>query len=492
MKTSCISSCFLNVGSNTWLIFGFLFIFILNGSIAQTIITSGTTVKVNSGTSVNSSDQITLQSGSTLNNQGTVILKKNLVNQNVSANSLGTGAFMFSGSTSQSITGQNVIQDVTLNNPTGLVIGGDTRVNGVFTLTNGVVSTGAYNLLLGPSASFAGTPSSTNMVVATGAGQLRKEFTGGFTGSFTYPVGDATSTAEYSPVTLNFSSGTFGSGNYAGVNLVNSQFPGTSVNYLNRYWNITQSNITNFSCVATFQYVPADVVGDESNMYCFRVDPIPFTAYNKANTGAHTIEAHGIGSFSTFTGNRGNSLLPPEIHMVGGVNVSGQTLCFDAQQTLVIAGNGTTFTVQSDGIVNLVAGQKISMLPGTKVYLGGYLHGYITQSGQYCTVPSNPVVFNQGEAKTAEATGIGTSIAGSVKIYPNPTTGKFVLELSDEYTGAEVSATIYGIHGERIFSQDLTGNKKHEFTLAGRPVGVYFVKVIGRGEVSTTKLILTH
>lgn len=463
----------------------------INSGFAQTIITGGTTMKVNAGTSVNSSDQITLQSGSTLTNQGTVILKKNLVNQNVAASSLGTGAFVFSGSTSQSITGQNVVQDITLNNTAGLVIGGDTRVNGVFTLTNGVVTTGTNNLLLGPSATFAGTPSSTNMVVATGSGQLRKEFTGG-TGSFTFPVGDATATAEYSPVTLNFSSGTFGSGNYVGVNLVNSQFPGTSVNYLTRYWNITQANITNFSCVATFQYVPSDVVGDESNMYCFRVDPMPFTAYNKANTGAHTIEAHGIGSFSTFTGNRGNTLLPPEIHMVGGVNISGQTLCFDAQQTLVIAGNGTTFTVQSDGIVNLVAGQKISMLPGTKVFLGGYLHGYITTSGQYCTVPSNPVVFNQGEAKAAEVTGIGTSIAGAVKIYPNPTTGKFVLELSDEYTGSEVSATIYGIHGEKVFSQDLTGNKKHEFTLAGRPVGVYFVKVIGRGEVSTTKLILTH
>ena len=240
MKTNCISSGFLNMGSNPWIIFGFLFVFILNGSNAQTIITSGTTVMVNSGTSVNSSDQITLQSGSTLNNQGTVILKKNLVNQNVSANSLGTGAFVFSGSISQSITGQNLIQDITLNNPSGLVIGGDTRVNGVFTLTNGLVTTGANNLLLGPSASFAGTPSNTSMIVATGAGQLRKEFTGGFTGNFTYPVGDASSTAEYSPVTLNFSSGTFGSGNYAGVNLVNSQYPGTSVNYLNRYWNITQ------------------------------------------------------------------------------------------------------------------------------------------------------------------------------------------------------------------------------------------------------------
>ena len=465
---------------------------ILDITIAQTVITGGTTMKVTSGTTVTSVEQITLQSAGTLNNLGTIILKKNLVNQNATPNSLGTGAFVFSGSVAQSVTGQNIIQDITLNNSAGLAIGGATRVNGVFTLTNGVVTLGTNNLLLGPLATFAGTPSNTKMVVATGSGQLRKEFPAGFSGSFTYPVGDATSAAEYSPVTLSFSSGTFGTDNYAGVNLVNSQYPGTSVNYLNRYWTISQANIANFSCVATFQYVPADVAGDESNMYCFRVDPLPFTAYNKANTGAHTIEAHGIGSFSTFTGNRGSTAVPPAIHMVGDVNVAGQTLCFDAQQTLVIAGNGTTFTVQSNGIVNLVAGEKISMLPGTKVYLGGYLHGYITTNGQYCTVPSNPVVINPGEEKSSAPLAVESTGNGSVKIYPNPTTGRFTVEIGEKVVSNRIVVETYGMTGGKIFSQEMAGEKKHEFSLDGRPMGVYFVKVIAEGEVSTTKLILTH
>ena len=59
------------------------------------------------------------------------------------------------------------------------------------------------------------------MVVATGTGELRKRMTGA--GSITFPVGDNDSTAEYSSVTLDFTSGTFNSAD-AGVNLVNKAF----------------------------------------------------------------------------------------------------------------------------------------------------------------------------------------------------------------------------------------------------------------------------
>jgi len=478
-----------NIALFIWVV---VFCLAVNAGLSQTIITGGTTLKVTSGTTLNSSDHVTVQNSATLDNQGTVILKKNLVNQNATPNSLGSGTFIFSGTVNQSVSGQNIFGNLTLNNATGLTVGGNTRINGIFTLTSGVVTLGSNNLLLGPVATVAGTPSSANMVVATGSGQLRKEFPAGFSGIFTYPVGDATSVSEYSPVTLNFVSGTFGADNYAGVNLVNAQYAGTLNNYTNRYWNITQSNISNFSCVATFQYVPADVVGDESNMYCFRVDPLPFTAYSKANAGAHTLTAPGLTSFSTFTGNRGDLATPPATHYVGDVTTgSGQSLCFDASQTLVIAGNGTTFIVQSGGNVNLIAGEKIYLMPGTMVYAGGYLHGYIASNGQYCTVPSNPVVINPNEKSVEESNSnvIETDIC---RIYPNPTNGKFIIELSGQMTGMNVTVDILGMTGAKIFTKEFTGLNKQEFTLEGRPVGVYFVKVVSNGEVFTRKLILTR
>jgi hypothetical protein len=234
----------------------------------------------------------------TVNNSGTIVINGNLVNLSSSQSNLGTGTFQFSGTTLQTISGQNLMTNVIVNNPAGLSIGGNTEIDGVLTLTSGLVTLGSNNLLLGSSATVSGAPS-TNMIVATGSGQLQKKFT--TTGSFTFPVGDAGTPSHYSPVTLNFTSGSFGTGAYAGVNLVASAYPGMTGSYLNRYWNVSQSNITGFSCNAQFYYVTSDVVGTEANIYCVKMAPVLAT-YNAADTSSHSLTANGLSSFGTFTG----------------------------------------------------------------------------------------------------------------------------------------------------------------------------------------------
>jgi len=425
-----------------------------------------------------------LNSGGTLDVQGTLVLKKDLVNQNVSANSLGTGAVVFSGSVSQTISGQNIIQDMTLNNPSGLTVAGNTRVNGVLTLTNGLVSLGANNFLLGPSASVAGTPAASNMVVATGAGELRKEYASA--GSFTFPVGDATGTAEYSPVTVAFNSGTFGANNYTGVSLVNAQYPGTATSYLTRYWNVSQSGITDFSSSATFQYVDADVAGTESDIFCFRVNPTPFTAYNAANIASNQIDAAGLASFGTFTGNLGNGTVPPAIRSLHNKTISGGPDCADATQTLLIAGNGTFYHVTNTGNVKHIAGTNIIYYPGTSVDAGGYMHGYI--SSTFCNpyihpAPGAPVVAG------VENPGIGNPNNSFFKIYPNPTPGKFTLELNGNVNSSQVHVEIFGILGDRILSKDMLIDRRQEFSLIDKPTGVYVVHVTSGVNSETEKII---
>jgi len=457
----------------------------LTKSNAQVTILAGTTVKISGASSLNSTQNLVLNSGGTLDVQGTLILKKNLVNQNASANSLGTGAVVFSGSTSQSITGQNVIQNLELANAAGLTIDGNTRVNGVLTLTNGLVSLGTFNLLLGPAATVAGTPSPANMVVATGTGELRKEYAAA--GSFKFPVGDATGTAEYSPVTLNFTSGTFGVDNYAGVKLTNAQYPGTSGSYLTRYWEVSQSGITNFTVNPTFEYVPADVVGTESDIFCFKVNPTPFTAYNASNTGTHTIDAHGISSFSTFTGNQGNSATPPDVRSLQDKTITTGPECADAAQTLLIAGNGTTYVVTASGNVNHIAGTNIIYYPGTTVVSGGYMHGYISTT--FC----NPYIHPGATAPLisgVENPGNNSLTNNSVfKIYPNPTPGKFTLELNGDATSAQVHVEIFGVLGDRILSKDMQIDRKQEFSLSEKPTGVYVVHVTSAVGSETEKII---
>jgi hypothetical protein len=273
--------------------------FQFSGVYAQNTISAGTNVKISSGTVVTSVQDFAIQNGGGLQVEGSLILKKNFSSSNPSDN-LGTGTVVFSGTTAQSLTGQNTMGTLAVNNAAGLDIAGNTTVSTGLGLQNGHIRLGSNNLTMGNSATVSGTPSATAMVVATGTGEMRKSYASA--GSFTYPVGDNTGTAEYTPVALAFNSGTFASGNFAGVNLTNEAFAGSSGNYLNRSWDVSLNGITEPQYDAVFQYVPADVVGNESSITCVQVEPAPAAYFDPANAMQHQLTAIGLTTFGTFTG----------------------------------------------------------------------------------------------------------------------------------------------------------------------------------------------
>jgi hypothetical protein len=239
--------------------------------------------------------------GSSVNNKGSLVLLGDVTNNGTP--SLGSGTVRLSGSVVQTINGTNTFQNADLDNSSGITVNGPVTVNGTLTLSNGLVALGTNNLLLGPSATIGGTPGNTRMIVPTVTGQLQKQFSG--TGSFTFPVGDNVATPEYSPVTLSFTSGSFAPGSFAGINLKNAPYPGYTDSYLKRYWKVTSSGITGFSCNAQFDYLaPADVIGTESDIYCIKANPLPEIFYNAANTALHRLTANGITSFGTYTGRK--------------------------------------------------------------------------------------------------------------------------------------------------------------------------------------------
>jgi hypothetical protein len=207
--------------------------------------------------------------------------------------------------------------NLTINNSAGIIFAKNAQVNGTMTFTSGLIDIGNNNFTFGTTASNAGTPSATSMIIASGTGQVQKNWSA--IGSFTFPVGDNNVTAKYSPVTLNFTSGTFAAGALAGVNLVNARYnnPSIAVSYLNRYWNITQTGITGFVSDAVFQYVASDVVGTETSISSLRVSPTPITAFNSANVTLHQLSATGLTSFGTFTGGIGSKILNLKLYIEG-------------------------------------------------------------------------------------------------------------------------------------------------------------------------------
>jgi hypothetical protein len=477
-----------------------VFCLISFASSGQTAISTGTTMRISPGGTVTSTNNFTLNAGGSLSNEGTIMFTHNLTTLNGGETSLGPGTVVFTGIYNPTITGQFVIENLTVNtsdpyNLYGVTLagGGTTKVNGVLTLTHGCIDLGTNNdMLLGPSATVAGTPSAASMVIATGYGHLMKRVSPASM-SFTFPVGSGSQLIHktYSPVSLYFSnSSSFGPNSMAGVNLVDAKYPGTDSSYLTRYWQLFSSDIYSFSCNASFQYPAEDVVGNESDIYSFRVSPAPFTAYNAAIASSHQMDIWELTSFGTFTGNMGNGYYPPAVRVLQNryIHSYSGALCADATQTLLIGSVEYTYHVYDGGNVTHIAGQNIRYLPGTIVNVGGYLHGYISTT--FCNSYNS-----YGPAQTTEGTGEtenppNLSSGNTIfKIYPNPTSGKFTLELKGDHEKLQAQVEIVGILGERIMSKDMTLERKQEFSLADRPVGVYVIHVTSGVNSETQKII---
>lgn len=272
---------------------------------AKIVVGSGSYVTI-SGTSGNLRNEIT----GSVDLSGTLNITGNVTNNVPGSDLMGTvtpgGVVVLGGSTSQILGGTTtvpfVFPNLTVNNPAGIVLSNNVQVNGNMTFSNGLVTIGSRNLIFGPLSQIVGTPSASRMIVATGSGQVQKVWT--VAGNFTYPIGDANGTSKYSPVTLNFTTGTFAPGAITSMNVVNAKYPDPTItgSYLNRYWNLSQTGITGFNCDAIFQYLPSDVTGTESSISGLRVVPTPFSVYTPANTSLQQLHVSALTSFGTFTG----------------------------------------------------------------------------------------------------------------------------------------------------------------------------------------------
>jgi predicted extracellular nuclease len=211
----------------------------------------------------------------------------------------GSGTVEFAGSVLQVIGGSLVVtfNNLTINNTTGVKLGAVEEVEGALTLMGGVLNLDGYDLNLGDAAFVIGSFDSTTMIAADGAGALCKEFSG--IGSFTFPIGDLTGDAEYSPFSIDFTSGTFVDGVVC-VNLTDarhSSLGGTM--YITRYWTVISRGITGFSANVTGSYVALDVMGTEGSLLAVKYDDPNWTVGGPVNTGDHSLSMTVTG-FSDF------------------------------------------------------------------------------------------------------------------------------------------------------------------------------------------------
>ena len=202
------------------------------------------------------------------------------------------------------------------------------EVNANLTLNSGLVDLNGNNLLIGnPSTNGNITGGSTSSYViswlSNAPNGLLRRYTNTF-GSYFFPIGDEN---YYSPVTVNLTGASATLNPYLDASVAAIPHPniGTATTYLNRYWTVEPTGITDPTYNVDLSYDAVDVVGVESTLYPFKwnaggwigaggspaVGAIMGTG--SVNTGAKTLNWSGLTTFSEFTGLGDGSPLPIEL-----------------------------------------------------------------------------------------------------------------------------------------------------------------------------------
>ena len=208
------------------------------------------------------------------------------------------------GSVNQSIGGGGTIEtnsQVTLNvnNASGITLLQAITLNGTLALTDGVVDLNGNILTLGAANMVTGSFSATCMIAADGNGELRKIINN--PSIFTFPVGDLQNGAEYTPVVVNLASASFASGSWIGLKVNNNANFAQGSTYLNRYWEVASSGMSNMLYSINLTYSPSDVVGIENDLQGTLITSTDTSHFGAANTSLHQLEATSLTKFGIFT-----------------------------------------------------------------------------------------------------------------------------------------------------------------------------------------------
>ena len=184
---------------------------------AQALYNNGATINITAGTNVYVSGDFTNATGSTVTNAGNLRVSGNTIN-NANMSSASGGTLLLEGSTAQTLSGTTdyFATNVVVNNVLGVTLAIKLRVDGTMTFTSGVITNTNSNfpVVFTANGSVSGTPTNASHI----NGFVVKEGTG----SFTYPVGDATTyqkvdvslTANSTGMQVKYNSADAGSGTF--------------------------------------------------------------------------------------------------------------------------------------------------------------------------------------------------------------------------------------------------------------------------------------
>ncbi len=181
---------------------------------------------------------------------------------------------------------------------------------------------------------------------------------------------------------------------------------------------------------------------------------------------------------------------PPTYEVIQDIIIAnGETQCFNATNTITVAGSGTTVNINSGGEVIFIAGNKIVFNPGFHSHPGSYSYAYITTTGNYCSNPLPPGAPNAEiiEEKSSDIQYLVKDNDPDIRIYPNPTSGHFTIDFMGEETTADIQ--VLNFQGKKIRGLDCRSQTQAEININYLPTGMYIVIIKTDMEIIKKKII---
>lgn len=166
---------------------------------------------------------------------------------------------------------------------------------------------------------------------------------------------------------------------------------------------------------------------------------------------------------------------------------SGEIVCFGTKAVLIVAGESEEVSFMDNSTVNLIATQKIKLLPGFHAYNGSNMHAWITTTGESCNdLKSVSFDYSQNSEIILVSEKNKSCIDKEVVIYPNPGNGLFNMRLNN--FNDELKLSVYNILGEEVHREKLSGQMSFLIDLSNLGEGIYVLKVQDNKTFVTKKI----
>lgn len=162
---------------------------------------------------------------------------------------------------------------------------------------------------------------------------------------------------------------------------------------------------------------------------------------------------------------------------------NNQSECFNALETIT----AQYLYILSGGNVEMIAGQKIILLPDTYVFEGGTFHAYITTTGEYCENMRNLLMADNDEYFFAEPKTETIENSNVLNVFPNPTSDVFTLALDGDHQ--EIRVEVFDFLGKPVLIKEYLQGCSPQFSLSDNPAGIYLIRLISGDQIFISKII---